>query len=349
MNIVIAYLKAFRYQNLLIIAFTMYLMRWFIMEPFVELHQLHLQMSEFHFGLLVISTVFIAAGGYLINDYFDLKIDKINKPEKIIIGRFIKRRVAIVVHWFLHSIGLMIGFYLGWRVGLWQLSFIQVFAILAMWFYSTDLKRQLLSGNLIIALTVALIPLSVALFEVPSMNYHYGPKLVEITEKYQAADQAMQLNVNGDFVDASEDPRISYNRLIKRLFYWVFAFSLFAFLMSMAREITKDAADIKGDRYYGCNTIPIVWGFKTTKWIVSTIYILVIALCITLQQMFLPDRFSFLYVVALFTPLTLFNIYRTASAQTKTQLNYASNLNKVTCIIGLCYAFVAFYQISQLS
>jgi 4-hydroxybenzoate polyprenyltransferase len=73
------------------------------MEPFVELHQLHLQMSEFHFGLLVISTVFIAAGGYLINDYFDLKIDKINKPEKIIIGRFIKRRVAIVVHWFLHS------------------------------------------------------------------------------------------------------------------------------------------------------------------------------------------------------------------------------------------------------
>ena len=89
MNIVIAYLKAFRYQNLLIIAFTMYLMRWFIMEPFVELHQLQLQMSEFHFGLLVISTVFIAAGGYLINDYFDLKIDKINKPEKIIIGRFV--------------------------------------------------------------------------------------------------------------------------------------------------------------------------------------------------------------------------------------------------------------------
>jgi 4-hydroxybenzoate polyprenyltransferase len=349
MNILIAYFKAFRYQNLLMIAFTMYLMRWLIMEPFVELHQLQLQMSEFHFGLLVISTVFIAAGGYLINDYFDLKIDRINKPEKIIVGRYIKRRVAIVVHWFLHSIGLMIGLYLGWQVGLWQLCFIQIFWILSMWFYSTDLKRQLISGNLIIAISLALVPLSVVLFEVPSMNHFYGPKLVEITEKYQAADQAMQLNLNGDFVDASEDPRLTYNRLIKTLFYWVLAFSLFAFLMSMAREITKDAADVQGDKHYGCKTIPIVWGFKTTKWIIATLYILIIAFCITLQQLFLPDRFSFLFIVVLFTPLTLFNIYRTATAQTKRQFKIASSLNKVTSLIGLCYAFVAFYQISQLS
>lgn len=327
----------------------MYVMRWFIMEPFVELHELQLQMDELTFGLLVLSTVLIAAGGYVINDYFDLKIDRINKPEKIVIGRFIKRRVAIVSHWIIQGLGLAIGIYVSVKVGLWQLCFIHIFSMLAMWFYSTDLKRQLISGNLVIAITVALVPLSVVLFEVPAMNFHYGPELKEIVDKYEKADQVLQLNIDGDMVDTNEDPRATYYRLITTLFYWILTFSVFAFLLSLAREITKDAADEKGDRQYGCKTIPIVWGFRRTKLLVNGLYILVATLLVIIQQQYLPDRFSFMYLVIFMVPLLALNIYLTIKANDRQGYSRASQMNKLISLIGICYAFIAFYQIGVLN
>ena len=80
------YLRLIRWQNLLIIALTQYMTRYFLIQPFYKLQQLQLQLSNLDFFLLVLVTVVIAAGGYIINDYFDVKIDFINKPDKQIVG-----------------------------------------------------------------------------------------------------------------------------------------------------------------------------------------------------------------------------------------------------------------------
>ena len=94
----LSFLKLIRIQNLLIIAFTQYMVRWCILYPIFKVCKYDLQMSNFQFFLLSLSTVMIAAAGYAINDYFDVRIDKVNKPERMIIDKGVKRRVAIGAH-----------------------------------------------------------------------------------------------------------------------------------------------------------------------------------------------------------------------------------------------------------
>lgn len=322
-------------------------MRWGIMEPFAKIHQLELQISNLDFGLLVLSVVLVAAGGYLINDYFDLKIDRINKPERIIVGSYIKRRVAIVLHWAIHALGLILGFYISFKIGLWQLCFIHIFFIFSLWFYSTEFKRQLIIGNVLISLAVALVPLSVVLFELPALEFFYGPKILKIAEEYAQAKQNVTVEIAGSSVELKEDPRVAYATFRRTLFYWVLAFSAFAFLMSMAREILKDAADREGDRAYGCKTIPIVWGLKTTKVIVSLLYLAMIGGVLTIQQLFLKDKWTFLYVLVLIVPMLIVSAISTITAKNNQGFHRASLINKLTSVFGVGYAVLAHYLILQ--
>ena len=127
MNPVWAFLRLIRVQNLLIIALTQYLMRYCIVEPIAQLIgnggvvDVVLQLSNLDFFLLSLSTVMVAAAGNIINDYFDLRIDRVNKPEKIIVGRYIKRRVAMGAHLVINGIGLVLGAYVAFKAGHWEL------------------------------------------------------------------------------------------------------------------------------------------------------------------------------------------------------------------------------------
>src|SRR4051812_24932775 len=101
----LAFLKLIRFPNLLIMAFTQYMVRWFLLIPTLELKKhdldysiLNVQMTEFDFFLLVLSTVMIGAAGYIINDYFDVRIDGVNRPDTNLVGKQIKRRVAMGMH-----------------------------------------------------------------------------------------------------------------------------------------------------------------------------------------------------------------------------------------------------------
>ena len=349
MKIIKAYLTVFRAKNLAIIALTMYLMRWGILKPFAEVHQLESQITELNFFLLVLSVVFVAAGGYLINDYFDLKIDRINKPEKIVVGRFIKRRVAIVLNWVLNAIGFFIGFYVSYTIGLWQLCFIHLFLIFSLWFYSTEFKRQLIIGNFIISMAVALVPFTVALYEIPALEFYYAPKIIKIAQDYAEVDQKIKIEIGETLMELDEDPRVAYAKFRRNLFYWILAFSGFAFLLSFSREITKDAADIEGDETFRCKTIPIVFGTKNTKIIVSIIYLLVIGLLITAQQMFLKDKWTFLYVIVLLVPMLIFAMISTIRANNQLGFQRASSINKLASVIGILYAVLAHYLISGLA
>ena len=138
------FLKLVRFPNLAIIVFTQYMTAIFLVGEAGEGLQYLLDPNLFK---LVLATVLIAAAGYIINDYYDVKIDFINKPDRVVVGRALKRRKAMVLHTAFNFIGILIGFTLSWKIGL--LCFASAFML---WFYSNQLKRLPLIGNCFVGL-----------------------------------------------------------------------------------------------------------------------------------------------------------------------------------------------------
>jgi 4-hydroxybenzoate polyprenyltransferase len=145
-----AFLRLIRFQNLLIIAATQYMMRLLIVKPILAVNGFEPQLGPLHFFLLVFSSMSITAAGYVINDYFDLKTDLLNRPDTVIVARTISRRWAMILHIFLNSAGVLTGIYLSWHVGMPGFGIAYLLAAGLLWFYSTTYKRQFLVGNLIV-------------------------------------------------------------------------------------------------------------------------------------------------------------------------------------------------------
>lgn len=135
----VAFLRVTRSWNLFIIALSQYLTAAML----VGIHTI----NDLKLFLVSASTVLIAAGGYIINDYYDIKIDLVNKPDRVIIGQSITRRYALLFHTVLSMLGIMLGSIVNWRIG--AINFASVFLL---WWYSNDLKRQPFIGNLVVAL-----------------------------------------------------------------------------------------------------------------------------------------------------------------------------------------------------
>jgi len=149
-------LKLSRTPNLIIIFFTQYCVALFLTET--ELSKWHI-FSDLKFFLLVLSTTIIAAAGYYINDYYDIKIDMINKPNKVIVGNKLRRRPVLIWHQIFNAIGIVIGMYVSLWVGL-----INLLAAFLLWFYSNRLKRLPLLGNLSVAFLTGLSLLVVGVY-----------------------------------------------------------------------------------------------------------------------------------------------------------------------------------------
>ncbi|AFL82995.1 4-hydroxybenzoate polyprenyltransferase-like prenyltransferase [Belliella baltica DSM 15883] len=136
--------KISRPANLIIVAFAQLMTAYFLVEtsrqglPVVQ---------DVNLYLLVFSTVIITASGYMINDYYDVKIDYINKPDEVIIGKGVKRRMVIFFHTVLNFTGIGIAWYVSPRVGV--ITFVSAFLL---WLYSNQLKRLPFIGNFVVAL-----------------------------------------------------------------------------------------------------------------------------------------------------------------------------------------------------
>ncbi|MGF7215291.1 4-hydroxybenzoate polyprenyltransferase [Spirosoma lacussanchae] len=150
------FLRLIRVQNLLIVVLTQFLARIALVGPREQWLQILVDPTIW---LLSFSTVCIAAAGYIINDYFDIKIDLVNKPDRVVIGRYLKRRVALVAHQSLNVIGCLIGLYLSRWVFV-----VDVVSVSLLWFYSANLKRQPVTGNIVISLLTALSLIVLAVY-----------------------------------------------------------------------------------------------------------------------------------------------------------------------------------------
>ena len=316
-----SFIELIRLPNLLIIALTQFAMRYLIMEPLLPTESFALQFSDLHFLLLVTATLFIAAAGYIINDYFDTRTDRINKPDKVVVGVTVNRRTAMTLHSVFNLLGIAIGTYLAIHVGVFSMSFIFFLAAGLLWFYSTNYKHQFLVGNLTVAFLTAMVPLVVVLFEIPMLNKAYGQIMLQ------------------------------YNSSFNYIFIWVAGFSGFAFVTTLIREIIKDAEDFEGDAAYGMRTLPIVVGTPVTKAILVTLIAGTVFLLVFVLVKFImfsadaPDFISMVYfLVCLVIPLIIL-LTLVIIAGNRKDYHRASVLIKIIMLLGVLYSAIVYYLI----
>ena len=245
-----SYLKIIRSINLLFIAVIICVMDKVLVRHLMLQYQLTEPLVWWQLLLLVLATVLIAAGGYVINDYFDVKIDAINRPDRVIVTRSISKQQAMTLFYCLTGTGIGCGVALALVLKSMSLGITFVLVPGILWFYSASYKRQFLLGNLTIAFLSAMVPLLVGL----------------------ACDAAIKIEFGADSMLGLY--------LINTLYLWLAGFAAFAFLSTWAREIVKDVEDQEGDREMECHTLPVMYGEVTSKIVATVLLVAVMTLLV---------------------------------------------------------------------
>ena len=310
------YFKLLRVGNLAFLAALLYMMEKWVAVPLLHLEKFQEQMPWWVLSLLIVSVICVAAGGYVINDYFDVKIDRINRPDELIITRIISRDAAM--RWFqaLTAIGIVAGLAVAWWARSWNLLFIYIVIPGLLWFYSSSYKRMLLVGNLIVAFISALVPLLVAI-------------------------------INADYLKHLYNDALAYTPIVGQLYVWLGGFALFSFLLTWARELIKDIEDIEGDREMECRTMPIVWGEKASKVIVTILVLATIAMIAYLAYFVLPFPMEWrtltgrFVIFGLVVPMICVLVLLWA-AGTKRELHTVQQVLKFAMFLGTMFSYVIY-------
>jgi len=314
MRLIAAFLKMIRLPNLFFIVLTQVLFYWCILLPLLKNAGLPVAIDKTRFIFLSLASVLIAAAGYIINDYFDINIDQVNKPQKNVVDIVVSRRWAMLWHFVLSGIGVLLSLYISWTTGLWYIVLANFGCVLLLFGYSVSLKRKLLSGNILISLLSSWVILILCLSELHlSFTTQIDPDWLE------GQNKIMRLG---------------------------FLYAGFAFILSLIREAIKDMEDIEGDAKYGSRTMPIVWGLNATKIYIAVWMIVLLALLAAIQvyilqfQWWWPVVYSSLLIIL---PL-LYVFYKLYKAATPRQFHQLSDITKMVMFTGiLSMIFFYFY------
>jgi 4-hydroxybenzoate polyprenyltransferase len=227
------WLRLIRWQNLLIVFLTQALAWACVIMPLQYHTEVALLLNPTNFLLVSLSTITIAAAGYIINDYFDIKIDIINRPDTVILEKRIPLKMAILTHSLLNAAGIFMAIIVARRAGHYSYVALQASCSVLLWFYSTHFKRQFMIGNVVVAILTSLTMVALMLYE-PAIHYY--------------ATQPAFIPFKSNSI-----PNPAYVLII---------YTCFAFTLTWMREIVKDMEDFKGDANEGCITMPIKWGLK---------------------------------------------------------------------------------------
>lgn len=307
-----AFLQVIRLRNLAIILLIQSLIWLLALRPFINVLDLQASLNYWSVCLLMLSTISIAAAGYIINDYFDVKIDLINKPDKVIIGKIISPRGAIFLHSALNAIGIALVVYVAMDVKAYQLILIPVTSTLLLWLYATDYKGSYIYGNLIVAFLTVLSIMMIPLFETSLWQYFSWDLWIE---------------------DSFLNP-----------WFIIGVYSFFAFLLTWIREIVKDMEDYKGDFQQGCQTLPIKFGLKVAtqfSQILLTISLVVILISIS-KLAFSPWWILGLYLGLFICPSLIYLFWKLPRGVTSKHYYLLSQLLKVVMVLGILALFVLF-------
>jgi 4-hydroxybenzoate polyprenyltransferase len=283
------------------------LMQLIFRYGFLKLQQIPPALTDFQYMLLVLATVCIAAGGYLINNIFDQGTDRENKPESVIVGKAISEAKAYNYYVALNVIGVGLGFYLSNGIG--KPGFSALFVIIAatLYLYASSLKQSLLIGNIIVAL---ILSVSVVIIGI----YDLYPVLTLENRPYLAVEFQVLLD-----------------------------YAIFAFIINFIREIVKDLEDINGDYNQGMNTLPIVLGVARTSKIVFWVSLIPISILLwyinkyyIANNLFIGAAYCLIFIVA---PLIYFTVKMWA-AKAQKDFNHLSNVLKLVLFFGIVSVMV---------
>lgn len=301
-----AFFRLIRYPNLIFIALTQTLFYFFIQKPAFlnNAKEIVPQLGDNDFYLLLISSVLIAAGGYIINDYFDMNIDNVNKPHKLVIGKLISRRWAMLLHMLLSVIGLFLTALVAIHINNVLLLVLNFLSVVLLLFYSTTFKKKLLIGNVIISLLTAWVVGVLFIAEL---------KFTDLNDLWQN------------------------NSVIQRLYKYTLIYAGFAFVVSLVREVIKDAEDIVGDKKYGCTTMPIVWGINVAKIYAATWLVVLMGLLIAIFFYTIINNWTWLVslICLVLIVYLIFILVKIKKATMTKDFAYISNQIKLLMLVGI--------------
>ena len=313
-EIIKPYLQLLRVGNLTFVAILLYVMEKWVATPLLQLEQFGELMPWWILTLLIVSVIGIAAGGYVINDYFDVKIDRINRPDNLVVTRIISRDAAMNLFYGLTAVGVIAGTVVAWWAHSWTLLFTYIVIPGLLWFYSASYKRMFLVGNLVVAFASAIVPLLVAI-------------------------------ANADYLHHLYQNALAYSPIVGELYVWTGGFAIFAFLLTWVREIVKDIEDIEGDREMECRTLPIVWGDKVAKMIATLLLVVIATLIVYMLFAVLPFSHEWKslptrYVVfGLIVPI-LCSIVLLWAANNRTEYHRVQTIIKFAMFMGMLFSYV---------
>jgi len=314
----IQFFKLIRYQNLLFLALTQLLLQQLIVSPLLQKYGFEYIAADTTIFLLITATVCITAAGYVINDYFDLKIDRINKPEKVLIGTVFSKQQAMLMHQVITAIGIITGLILAYNLQSFTLAFLFIVIPGLLWFYSASYKRQFAIGNVIVALMAASSVLIVGISSVAELKCNY-------------ADLVYQTPIPAE------------------IYSWIGGFAAFSFLLTLMRELVKDLQDREGDSEVECRTMAIVWGEFKTKLVVYLLGASCIAFLIFANQQLIPfeGTLTFKYILfGMIVPLLVFG-YLLQTAHQPSAYKIASRMLKYIMLIGVLYSIVFYFLMAK--
>lgn len=272
--------------------------------------------TDFDFFIMVVATMIVAAGGYVINDIYDYPIDKINKPEKTFINQLLSERNAYWLYVLTNFLVVLSGVYFYYRTG-WKAAYwYPLVGISMLWLYSYKLKKSVLLGNLTVALFCAFVPFMV-----------YVPEATVAFPEYELL-RNFQVGTNNPM-------------------YNIFAsYAAFAFLSTFYREIVKDIEDKDGDAIYGGRTLPIVFGVriaKMTAFVMGVLLMFFVGFVIGWEGQF-GSIIRVIYAIIFIAFPTFYSLFKLLIAKEKADFSHVSQVVKLVMLTGLLYLVVFYFS-----
>jgi len=273
MKKVFDFLLFLRPLNLMMVFAIFWAFEYFIFEPIFASQGFGLGLKSFQLDLLALNTVLVAVIGYLINDWYDQPIDKLNKPNRFLIKYSVSSLQFFTILGLLIMLVLFLAAFLAWSLKMFHWLWIYPFFTFIMWYYAANLKLRGLIGNIVISFSIAVIPALILYAE-------YSSYILLKTLNEQAASQL-----------------ITHLAIL----------SVLIFLSNMARELVKDVEDANGDKAHNSSSFFLRYGLKKTKQVVLTavLAVLVLEMTILIYSTWVTQEFIYAGCTVLFGSVLL--------------------------------------------
>lgn len=221
--------RLIRLPNLLILALALALPYWAVLQPAIEQDGRGPVLDVFRFAVLSLAVVLTAAAGYVLNDYCDSAIDALNRPDRVVVGRWLSPERVRRLYGMLWPLALALGLWLGFWLGNGLVAVVFAGAALLLFLYARWLKCTPVVGNVVVSLLCGVVPL------LPQMAER--PHLEALTASYAG----------------------------RMALLWPGLYGLLAFWSNLWREQVKDLEDVAGDAAGRCRTLPVWVGVPAAQ------------------------------------------------------------------------------------